>query len=230
MQDVTSYADKLSHSLNIALRNFAGSECVMVRKLKPNDQKNSNYYHGNCHKNVQKAVEKHGGNMISGWLLYRMPPLIENGMHIWRFHSVWQKPDGKLLDVTEDNNYIGRDKSIFLPDTMRAPDLEKGIAYNNIVVFDSRPFAKHFEKYIQKEIVTNTIYWCDNAAARLLDLNEHSGQYRLLHEEYPENQKMLSEEYGFDVKDGKLVPRPGSMYESARAVPARMLFDYSISG
>jgi hypothetical protein len=61
---------------------------------------------------------------------------------------------------------------------------------------------------------------------RLIDLNEHSGVYRLLGE-YPKNQERLCEEYEVEFINGNPVPKPGSKYTTG--FPINMIFDYSIS-
>lgn len=225
MLDTTSYADKLTPSLNTLLTSFAGSECLMVRKIKDKDSIKGKA--GNCHINVKQYVDKHGGSSVSGWLLNRIPRLIERGMYVWSFHSVWLKPDGKLVDVTDDKHYVGRDKTIFIPDTVRVPDLVEGLSYNNFLVFTERAFAEHYGNSIGKQVITNTIYWCDSVMTRLIGLDEHSGVYRLLSSEYPNNEKRMCDEYELDIVDGRPVPRPGSKFQ--HAVPTNMIFDYSIS-
>jgi len=229
MLDVTSYADKLPPSLNTLLNDFSGGECVMVRKIKDKDKQNIKGRAGNCHINVKMFIEKHGGESVSGWILNRVPKLLDRGMYVWSFHSVWQKPDGKLLDVTEDKYYIGRDKSIFLPDSKRKPDLVEGISYNNFLVLTDHAFAKHYGESIGKQILSNVVYWCDNTMLRLMSLEEHSGEYRLLSDEYPDNVKRMCDEYELDMVGGQPVPKPGSRYEKLGGVPTQMMFDYSIS-
>lgn len=229
MLDTTSYADKLPPSLNVLLNTFAGNGCLMVRKLKEKDKLNIKGEAGNCHMNVKKYIDKHGGSAVSGWLLNRVPRLMDNGMYVWSFHSVWQKPDGKLLDVTDDKFYVGRDKSIFTPDSTRVADLQQGISYNNFLVFTETAFAKHYGNSISKEVNTNTLYWCDSAMIRLLDEGEHSGAYRLLGIDYPDNEKRLSDEYEIDFVNGRPVPKPGSKYENGSGLPIQVIFDYSIS-
>ena len=225
MLDTTSYADKLTPQLNELLKSFTGSECIMVRKIKEKDSIKGK--HGNCHLNVKSYIDKSGGTSISGWLLNRLPNLMDKGMYVWSFHSVWHKPDGKLLDVTEDKHYIGRDKSIFIPDTERTPDLLEGTSYNNFLVFTERAFAEHYGRSIGKEINTHTLYWCDTVMTRLIGIDEHSGVYRYLNKEYPNNIQKMCDEYELEIVNGRPVPRPNSKYQ--HGVPANMIFDYSIS-
>jgi hypothetical protein len=227
MNDTTSYADKLPPSLNNVLKSFTGFECLMVRKIKDKNQlKNKS---GNCHLNVKAYVDKFGGESVSGWLLYRNPLHSDRGMYVWSFHSVWKKPDGKWLDVTEDKNYIGRDKSIFIPDIKRKPDLYEGISFNNILIIVEPKFALYYGNSIGYQILANCVYWTDTVMLRVIKENEHSGIYRLLSPEYPNNHKMMCDEYELEIVNGKPVPISGSRYELSNGFPSKMLFDFSVS-
>lgn len=227
MLDTTSYSDKLPESLNQVLKSFTGCECIMVRKIK--DKGMIKGKAGNCHLNVQALIDKEGGTSVSGWLLTRVPQLIEKGLYIFAFHSVWQKPDGKLVDVTEDKNYVGRDKSIFVPDASRVPDLIEGTSYNNFAVFTNPAIANYFGKFVNKNIIANKLYWCDAGATRLLDIDEHSGVYRLVTANYTENYKKLCDEYEIDFVNRRPVFRPDSKYAAVENLPVRMFFDYGLS-
>lgn len=227
MLDVTSYADKLPPSLNAVMKEFAGGECVMVRKVKDKDKlKNKR---ANCHLNVKAYIDKFGGTSISGWILNRNAKLNENGMFSWCFHSVWQKIDGKVLDVTEDKNYIGRDKIIFVPDVSRVPDLTEGISFNNICVFTQKNFADLYGTAIGLKLATGKIYWTDTTATRMLEVENHSGSYRLLGPDYPHNLKKMCDEYELEIVNGKPMPKPGSKYEHADGLPIETIFDYSLT-
>lgn len=225
MLDTTSYTDKLTPELNLTLKSFTGYETIMVRKVKEKDSLKGKA--GNCHINVKKYIEKNGGTSVSGWLLNRIPTMNEKGMYVWSFHSVWMKPDGKLVDVTDDRHYIGRDKSIFIPDAKRVPDLVEGLSYNNIVIFTDRAFAQYYGNSIGFEILPNKVYWCDTVITRLIGQDEHSGVYRLLSSEYKHNLDKLCEEYELEIVNGKPVPKAGSKYVDG--FPIKAVFDYSLS-
>jgi hypothetical protein len=225
MLDVTPYKDKLPQSLNLALREFTGGECVLVRKSKNKDVLTGSS--GNCHQNVKILVENHGGSSISGWLLTRVSSLLQKGMYVWSFHSVWMQPDGKLLDVTDDVNYAGKDKSTFLPDSSRVPDLVEEISYNNFVVFVDQSYLNQHSSHIGKKLSLNTPYWSDDTLLRILDISEHPGTYRLITSNSSKNFRLMCEEYEMDIVNGKLTPRLGSKY-SHGLVPARIFFDYSL--
>lgn len=225
--DTTSYTDKLPASLNATLKKFTGNDCVMVRYIK--DKNKLKNKAGNCHVNVKAYVEKFGGKSISGWILNRSPIYSDRGLYVWSFHSIWEKPDGKWLDVTEDKHYVGRDKSIFVPDSQRVPDLEEGISYNNFMVFTERNFAVHYGNSIGANLLVNNVYWTDSVMLRTMDTEQHNGAYRLIRPEYPNNIKMMCDEYELDIVNGRPVARPGSKYESSGNIPMKMLFDYSVS-
>lgn len=223
MLDTTLYTDKLPASLNDVLKSFANGECVMVRKAKDKDKFIGKA--GNCHVNVKNCIDKHGGNSISGWLLNRDQLRSERGMYVWSFHSVWQKPDGKLLDVTEDRHYVGRDKTIFVPDANRKPDLVKGSAYNNFIVFTDLAFANYYGNSVGKNLIPNKVYWSNNTMQHLLSEDEHSGEYLLIIN-YPDNYKNMCDEYQVDYIDGKFVKRDSS--DVSGGLPIKILFDYNL--
>jgi len=225
MLDTTSYSDKLPFGLNVALKELTGGECIMVRLAAPKDRVVTREH--DCHENVRLAIEKFGGGFVSGWLLARLPKEIENGLYIWSFHSVWRKPDGKLLDVTKDRNYKGRDKTIFVPDSLRVPDMIENISYNNFVVFTERSYAASYSRRIGVEIHTNTPYWADDQLSRLLKIQEHSGKYRQILSNDCPNLRHMCDEYEVDVIRGQLVPRPGSKYSDGN-IPSSIFFDYSL--
>ena len=227
MQDTTSYADKLPPSLNQVLKTFTNSECVMVRKIKAKDSIYSKVR--NCHLNVKSYIEKFGGSSVSGWLLLRNTMQSDRGMYAWSFHSVWQKPDGKWLDVTEDKNYLGRDKSIFIPDSQRLLDFAQGLSYNNFMVFTEPKFAAYYGNSIGVQLLTDKVYWSDTVMMRVMDTEQHSGIYRLLTPDYPNNLKMLCDEYELEIVNGKPKAKPGSRLDGASGFPLKMIFDYSIS-
>lgn len=224
MLDTTSYADKLPPSLNGVIKDFIGGECVMVRKAKEREKLTGKS--GFCHDNVELVISKFGGTSVGGWLLSRRPEIIENGMYVWSFHSVWMKEDGKLLDVTDDKNYAGRDKSIFVPDSTRVPNLVEGIFYNNFVVFTERNFTLYYAQLIGRELKIDTPYWTDNSLHYLIEIDQHSGEYRRVSSKYSTNRTKMCDEYEIDLIEGKLIPRPGSKYEND-SLPIRFLFDYS---
>jgi hypothetical protein len=223
MFDTTSYSDKLPNSLNEVLKSFTGNECVMVRYLKPKDGIKGK--EGRCHFNVRDFVQKHGGSSVSGWILFRDTKGNENGFYVWSFHSVWLTPENKLVDVTEDKNYLNRDKSIFVPDSNREPNLIDGLLYNNFLVITDSNFAQFYGKSIGKEILSNTPYWCDKTTTKIMSIDEHSGIYRLIHSDYKKNIEKMCEETDCDFIDRKLVPRN----ENKTTAPINLIFDYNIS-
>lgn len=227
MNDTTSYSDKLPPSLNDVLRKFAGNDCVMVRYVKGKNKSKAKA--GNCHLNVKACIDKLGGKAISGWILNRDAARSERCMYVWSFHSVWEMPDGKWVDVTEDKHYKGRDKSIFVPDAHRLPDLAAGLSFNNFMVITEPKFAAYYGNHLGVDLIINKIYWTDTVMLRVLDEDQHNGVYRLIGPQYPDNLKMMRDEYECEIVNGKPVPKLGSKYEARGRFPMKLLFDYSIS-
>ena len=90
-----------------------------------------------------------------------------------------------------------------------------------------RAFAEHYGRSIGKEISSHTLYWCDTVMTKLIGIDEHSGVYRSLNKEYPNNIQKMCDEYELEIVNGRPVPRANSKYQ--HGVPANMIFDYSIS-
>ena len=225
MLDTTPYSNKLPYLLNATLKDFTGGDCLMVRKTKDKDRLTGKS--GQCHLNVKRLVDEQGGRSVSGWLLSRSPKILERGLYIWSFHSVWMKLDGKLLDVTFDKNYAGRDKSIFVPDSTRVPDLIEDISYNNFVVFTDQSYAKVHGEHIGKNLIPYCPYWSDDSVLRLLDISNHSGKYRLITSTKSPNYRRLCDEYEIDFVGGNPVPRTASKYSDG-FLPMQIFFDYSL--
>ncbi|MBP8232113.1 MAG: hypothetical protein KAY22_07395 [Rhizorhabdus sp.] len=80
---------------------------------------------GFCWYNAREAAQRLGGLPIAGWAIWR------RGMEmVAQPHSIWQRADGKLLDVTP--NAVGGPRIVFMPDR-RTPfdyvDLRRPAAY-----------------------------------------------------------------------------------------------------
>jgi hypothetical protein len=200
----------------------------MVRKIKDKDKSMLKTKQGNCHLNVRNYIDAYGGSSVSGWILNRVTKLIENGIYVWSFHSVWLKPDDKAIDVTDDLYYKGRDKIIFILDSNRVPNLTEGLFYNNFIVIDSIKTARMYSAAIGKDIQTNTPYWCNNALNQFFDLDEHSGVYRSISSVFPNNKQILADEYGVDIVNGKLVARQESNNSNSEFIK-KLVFDFSLS-
>ena len=70
-----------------------------------------------CYKNVAKKVEECGGGSVYGWHIHQ-----EEFIYEAEHHTVWQSPDGELIDITPNqknkseilfsvdmNSYVGKD-------------------------------------------------------------------------------------------------------------------------
>lgn len=217
-----NYSDKLPKNIRQPLQQFAGYDCLLVKRWSDNFGLETKQ--GNCHFNVKGYVEALGGEMINGWLLCRNRKLIDAGMWVWSFHSVWLTDENELLDVTEDKCYQNNAFSTFIPDMDRKVDLTEGINYNNIVIFDNEAFAKFFGNSIGVDIKTGVAYWISEDMLRVKELTEHTGQYRWLHEEYKNNQVMLLQKYGIAIVGDEIVKTDAANDE----LSADVLFDFSI--
>ena len=66
-----------------------------------------------CYRNVDDRVRRFGGKMKVGWMLRMWPGIYLCAEH----HAVWQRPEGKLVDVTKPGgSIVGRAFTTFLED------------------------------------------------------------------------------------------------------------------
>jgi len=217
------YSEKLPKSIRGSLQQFAGNDCLLVKKCI--DDYGLEKRAGNCHNNVKGYVEALGGEMINGWLLNRNKRLMSVGLWVWSFHSVWLTDENELLDVTDDKHYKTNAFTTFIPDAIRKVDLEEGVNYNNIVIFENEAFAKHCGSRIGVDIKVGIVYWVSEDMLRMKELSEHSGQYRLVHKEYKNNISMLHQKYGIAIVDNKIVKTDSANDD----LSADVLFDFSLS-
>lgn len=222
MFNAKNYSDKLPKTIRQPLQQFAGNDCLLVKRW--NDDFGLERREGNCHSNVKGYVSAFGGEVVNGWLLCRNKYMMKVGMWVWSFHSIWLTDEKELLDVTEDRNYITNAFSTFIPDATRCVDLEEGINYNNISIFEDEAFAKHYGDSIGVEIHAGIVYWISDDLMRIKELSQHSGQYRWLNDEYKNNQTMLYQKYGIAIVDDKIVKTDAANDK----LSADVLFDFGL--
>lgn len=222
MFNAKNYSDKLPKTIRQPLTQFAGNDCLLVKKW--NDDFGLETRQGNCHFNVKGYVDALGGEMVNGWLLYRKRTLLDVGLWVWGFHSVWLTDEGDLFDVTDDACYKNNAFTTFIPDSTRKVNFDEGINYNNVAIFENQAFAKHYGESIGVDLKAGTVYWMSDDMMRVRELNQHSGQYRWLNDEYKHNQTLLYQKYGIAIVDNKIV-RTESANEN---LPAEVLFDFSL--
>jgi hypothetical protein len=217
------YNDKLPLKIQKPLKDFAGNDCLLIQKNHKEFGLSNRAL--NCHNNVNQYVSSFGGKIISGWILNKNKQLNNAGLWSWTFHSVWLTDENELFDVTDEKHYINSKYVTFTPDSTRKIDFVEGISYNNIVIFDNERLATHYGNCIGAEISAGVVYWISSDMRRVKKMNEHCGQYRLLNEEYKNNQKLLHLNYGISIIDNKIV-----VTDSANDyVTADIFFDFSLS-
>ena len=71
------------------------------------------YELGECYGNVEKHIEKNGGNIQYGWIIWETPDVLLDA----EFHAIWVSDKEKYIDVTPKAD---REQNIlFLPDSKR---------------------------------------------------------------------------------------------------------------
>lgn len=63
-----------------------------------------------CFPNVERMVREHGGQQVNGWAIWQWANVLVEA----EAHSVWQSPEGKLVDITPYDG--GEMKTLFLRD------------------------------------------------------------------------------------------------------------------
>lgn len=63
-----------------------------------------------CFPNVQRMVREQGGQQVNGWAIWQCANILAEA----EAHSVWQNPEGELIDITPHVN--GESQVLFLRD------------------------------------------------------------------------------------------------------------------
>ncbi len=94
---------------------------------------------GECFYNVQKIVDREGGQIIYGWIIWSWPNVYMEAEH----HAVWKNTTGKLLDVTPKAH--SEKIVLFLPDPLQSYDFATEKRQDNIrTVMTQDPIVAQF--------------------------------------------------------------------------------------
>jgi hypothetical protein len=86
---------------------------------------------GYCDNGVRERVRLSGGTAAFGWCIWEWPRILLTA----EFHTVWQTPDGQLVDITPKPH--GETSIVFIQDRRYADDFD----------FDKRPPSLRFSLY-----------------------------------------------------------------------------------
>jgi hypothetical protein len=218
----TNYTNKLPTPIKDAMKQLTNDDCYLIKRRVKGVTGSGAVL--NCHQNVQDLVDRIGGERISGWLLMRKNELYRNGMYIWMFHSIWKTPENEYVDVTQSDVY-GNDKvATFWHDSVRRADLDEGTAYNSVITLENDKAVQMIARGTNTQLSIGTPYWTENSVRFFSGLDEHSGMYRMLHSDYPQNTKMLEEQYNCRSEGNRLVPN-----NKDDKVSTQIFFDFSVS-
>jgi hypothetical protein len=218
----TTYTEKLPRDVRQGMDKITQNDCYLIKRRI--NGVTGNGLELDCHKNVQDLVDKIGGKRISGWLLVRQRQLVNQGVFLWIFHSIWQTPEGECVDVTKSDVYGDQPIATFWLDSERQADMELGAAYNSVVVFGSEKATALFSHNFSKNLDVGVPYWTENSVSHFCSLDEHDGIYRWLHGDYPNNRKLLEKRYNCRMQDNRLVP-----LDKSGKISAKIYFDFSVS-
>lgn len=214
---------KIKHTKKIkkhtakAMRDFTGGECYKVkRRLRGKTSNNTELM---CHNNVQYWVDRIGGKRIEGWKKQYSDKDVERvGYSHWMWHSIWETPEGKWVDVTAVRKKDDRREHIvFWHDRRRATDLKDGVIYNNIAVFEKQEVANRVNFEYSTSLRRGNVYWNSEGKTRTLfkSINNFDGRCLLLSDDYPSNKEHLVKWVDKHSRDGN--------------VPSDMLFYFNVS-
>ncbi len=218
MLNIKKY-DKLPITVLSAMKDFSSDDCALV--VKKLDTANNKAL--NCHYNVDAQVKEFGGKAVNGWLLSRTPTLINNNLYYWTFHSLWQKNDDEIYDITIDK-HNARDFSTFWFDNDRRINLTDGVSYNDIVIFENKSIISRYSGICEDVISAGKVFWTLTTMDRIRSTDSYNGEYRFIRSEFPNNSKLLLEKYNLAIVDGRLKRMDGS-----DGVHPNCLFEFSLN-
>ena len=218
MLNIIKY-DKLPITVLSAMKDLSSDDCALV--VKKLDTANNKAL--NCHYNVDAQVKEFGGKAVNGWLLSRTPTLINNNLYYWTFHSLWQKNDDEIYDITIDK-HNARDFSTFWFDNDRRINLTDGVSYNDIVIFENKSIISRYSGICEDVISAGKVFWTLTTMDRIRSTDSYNGEYRFIRSEFPNNSKLLLEKYNLAIVDGRLKRMDGS-----DGVHPNCLFEFSLN-
>jgi hypothetical protein len=207
----------------LALKELTDGEIYWVqRRLNGKTGEGQN---GMCHLNVAYWVNKIGGRRVDGWAYNERKMAVRNGIHLWFWHSVWETPEGKLVDVTMNDELEGRNKLTFIIDKERETDIEKGIGYNNVIIVENELIANKISSKSNFKVEKWVAYWTDESVENIEELNKMDGKYRWL-DGYENNVELLKQEYGIEfTDDGKISGNNSYMHKDKMK---KMMLSYNL--
>ena len=224
VNDARVYTHKFPKHLRKSMKKFTESECLLVnRRQKGKTADNTAHM---CHENVQHWVDRVGGESKNGWLLGSTNKMKRLGVWTFVFHSIWETPEGKLVDVTTNKVYRDKPFVTFWQDRKRNVDMEAGISYNSIIAVSDKFLAAAMSRAYQFKFEINQLYWHAERTNVFIPVSQNSGEFRQLNDgKYPENHKLLEEKYGVSAKDNSLI---GDKMIPAE-VAMQMCFEFNMS-
>ena len=203
-QEVGTKCTKTMHKNIIkGMKEVTDGDCWFVRRrlksVTGSGEKN------NCFENVEKLVDRIGGEALYGWKLTKNKILMKAGIYNFAFHCIWRTPENKCVDVTMCDTYGDDRRLVFWHDTKRYTNTEKGWSYNLVTIFKSYSAATMVMGTTDGlEIKLGKAYWSTKDLLLHMPLEKHNGIYRYLHDDYKKNRKMFEKKYGVKIPTGEL--------------------------
>lgn len=219
MANTKLITNQLPQIISKAMKSFTKNECYSV-KHKTDTPNNKPL---NCHYNVVEQIKLDGGVAVNGWLLSKNSKWKNTGVWYWSYHSIWKKNDAQLYDITIDSNNDIDDNSTVWIDERRTVDLNNGVSYNDIVLFENKTSANNFRAICESGKKEGQVYWTLTDGSRIRDINSYNGEYRFIRAEFPNNIEKLKTDFNLVIDNGKLKSLVG-----IDAVHPNFLFEFSV--
>lgn len=215
------YTQALPKTVREAMKRVSNADCYRIKRRINTVQVSGDP--NNSHTNVQELVDNVGGERVGGWLLSKDKRALKQGVYVWIFQSIWKTPEGEYVDVTKNESYGNDKESIFWLDPERQANLDEGKAYNLIAVLEHFKAAAYLSETSYKQLTPGKPYWAEKKLRFFKELDEHSGVYRMIDSNNPQNIKLLEEQYDCKVISGHVVPN-----NQSNRISTQMFFDFSI--
>ncbi|MFT9206398.1 hypothetical protein [Acetobacter orientalis] len=115
---VTSYRNNTPKESTGAIRAFCRSISSEHPVYLEYTDTNYGYKATHCYDNVRHYVKHHGGEMLSGWIIWVNTNFKIEAEH----HAVWKAPSGNIYDITP--RVDEEEQIFFLPDPVRPYDFK----------------------------------------------------------------------------------------------------------
>lgn len=119
----------------------------------------SEFKAGHCFNNVRLKIQRDGGSLQHGWIVWESPKTIVEG----EFHAVWVNPAGEYVDVTPKVD--GETQILFIPDPNQ---IYQNVPVDNVrVLLTDEPSFVQSVQMVEKLAQLRIKYYVEGEGARI---------------------------------------------------------------